>query len=279
MPASKFRAFHVNWGNALDQQEQSVLTIHTDGWVPAQVKLASDGSVTHLGVTRDCNVEDTVQFYDLYAKTSVALTKLKQANLSVAAKLTILKTVIYPRIRYIGKAVCWRLKATQASYAQFDSLVFAAVRRITQNRPSYPAALIESPTALGGLGIPRVSVDCQLAKVCRYAACNTENRASQENNANTGQQCLQSNQSTSNSTTSQRQGLCHVVVLQCSRVLAVSRAHDNCKPTDRKKKGKSVYSAASTTIPCYVGCITKSAVFTEHSNASGALSRRRQSVS
>jgi hypothetical protein len=109
--------------------------------------------------------DDVVQFYDLYAKTSAALALLVKANVSVAAKIMILKTVIYPRIRYIGKGVSWQYRAAKESYAQFDKLVFAAVRRITHNRPSYPTALLETSSEHEGYGLPPVSVDCRLAKL------------------------------------------------------------------------------------------------------------------
>ena len=39
------------------------------------------------------------------------------------------------------------------------------MRRITLNRRSFPTALIEAAVKDGGLGIPRISVDCQLAKL------------------------------------------------------------------------------------------------------------------
>ena len=163
--ANKFRAFHVNWGNAHGQPDSSNITIHTDGWHPTDVHLATDGSLTHLGLTRDCHVSDRTQFYDLFAKTSEALNILVRSSVSVAAKLMILQTVIYPRIRYVGKGVCWALNTTDVSYIKFDKLIFAAVRKITLNRPTFPSALIEMAPEDGGLGLPRISIDCQLAKL------------------------------------------------------------------------------------------------------------------
>ena len=76
--------------------------------------------------------------------------------------------MIYPRIRYIGKVVSWRLKGSAVSYEKFDKLVFAAVRKITLNKPSFPTALLETAEEQGGLGITRVSVDCQLAKLADF---------------------------------------------------------------------------------------------------------------
>jgi hypothetical protein len=163
--AKKFRAFHINWGNSKNQPDSSIITIHTDGWQPTTVPLATDGSLTHLGLKRDCNLDDVVQFFDLYTKTSAALGILAKANVSVAAKLMVIKTVIYPRIRYIGKGVCWQYRAAKESYAQFDKLIYAAVQRITRNRLTYPTALLEASAEHEGHGIPPVSVDCQLAKL------------------------------------------------------------------------------------------------------------------
>ena len=163
--SNKFRAFHINWGNAHGQPNLSTIRIHTDEWQPVEVALATDGSLTHLGLTRDCDLNDTIQFNELYTRTAEALHRLVSSSVSVAAKLMILKTVIFPRIRYIGKGVCWAYNRTATSYEKFDKLIFTAVRKITLNRPTFPAALIETAPDKGGLGIPRISVDCQLAKL------------------------------------------------------------------------------------------------------------------
>ena len=133
---SKFRAFHINWGNAHGQPASSTICIHTDDWHPVEVTLATDGSLTHLGLTRGCDLSDIIQFKELYKRTSDALFRLTSSSVSVAAKLMILKTVICPRIRYIGKGVSWAYKHT-ASYDKFDKLIFAAVRKITFNRPTF----------------------------------------------------------------------------------------------------------------------------------------------
>ena len=101
--ASKFRAFHINWGNSHGQPDSSTICIHADDWNPVEVTLATDGSLTHLGLTRDCDLSDIIQFNELYTRTSDALHRLTSSSVSVAAKLMILNTVIYPRIRYIGK--------------------------------------------------------------------------------------------------------------------------------------------------------------------------------
>jgi len=56
----KFRAFHVNWGNHHGQATSTSIDIHLSGWSPVSVPLATDGSITHLGITRAATVMLTI---------------------------------------------------------------------------------------------------------------------------------------------------------------------------------------------------------------------------
>lgn len=92
----KFRAFHLNWGNDKGQEATTQITIHEKGWTPRLVTLDGDGKLTHLGITRDCDLSDCTQFCVMYDKVALALYAVMYAKVLTEVKLAAIKLVIYP---------------------------------------------------------------------------------------------------------------------------------------------------------------------------------------
>lgn len=154
----KLRAAAVNWGPADDPMTDH-LTIHGAGWTPHRVPYQTGGGVKYVGVHHDLHMEHTTQYQAVVAqlRETVALAMSKRA--SAGLKWTVLRRSLMESVVYRTRACAWPLSA----YHKLDRMVAPALRTLTKNMRSAPAALLHMASPLG-LGLTRLSDHAQTYK-------------------------------------------------------------------------------------------------------------------
>jgi hypothetical protein len=168
---AKLRACKVEWG-----QEKSIegtintLAVHKIGWreeEAEQVHLRSHSTpgiseaLKYLGVIFDFANTDHSSHREL---TNLLHDKLKLLHTRTCDKELKLEAIIYslyPKVRYPAKMAGWPL----SSYQHIDKIFSVAFRRILQLAPTFPHALLYSPRAEGGIGLPLFSSQAQQDKL------------------------------------------------------------------------------------------------------------------
>ncbi|OXE37562.1 MAG: hypothetical protein CGW95_00900, partial [Phenylobacterium zucineum] len=128
------------------------IVIHTAGWTPHTLQLKTTGTIKLLGVVFDIAGPQTTQ---------KALTKqrLTRACTIMASQRSIDSVVMTATISAMTRA---SYTATHSPWSSADSVSLDTplnqlYRRVTNNSPTFPTALLYIPQAQGGLGIPRLS--------------------------------------------------------------------------------------------------------------------------
>ena len=103
--------------------------IHTKGWIPQQLTLATDGNFKHLGIIWDMDLSNETQreIIEKYLRESTAYVIARKA--SVESKLLAIQKSIVPKILYVLKYMPWTLQ----QYETLQRIIDSAIKRITKN--------------------------------------------------------------------------------------------------------------------------------------------------
>ena len=163
LATDKFRAFAVNWGNE-HVDVGTVITLHTEGWLPTIVRLQHDGTFKHLGILWDMHLSNEQQRTHTlgYLKTALAYVCAKRAS-NTCKYLAITKCII-PKIIYTAKFMSWTLQ----QYEELEQPISAAYRKIAKHLPGFPTALLYVERSDGGMGFTSLSDAVQQAKLALH---------------------------------------------------------------------------------------------------------------
>ena len=159
----KLRRFYQDETDNGDWDEVQAMIIRRIGWATTEVKVRVDGTTTYLGIQYDITRHYSItQHTENLQLLRQLINSLITSKASSGTKLAVLLTSIYPTIIY--KAKMCALSFDQ--YQQYDKLVYPALLNITKNRTGFPYALLHLSPQYGGIGIPALSQQIQLEKLC-----------------------------------------------------------------------------------------------------------------
>ena len=138
--SDKLRAFHYSFGK-FKENCPSDLIIHTLGWVPTSVPIATQGDLKFLGVSHDPLGVGSTQLELTKAIIEADCNVISTRRCPNYLKLETLKMRTYPKSIYAAKFMGWRLD----SYKKLSKLFDSTVRRTAQLMSSHPRHLLYCP--------------------------------------------------------------------------------------------------------------------------------------
>ena len=148
----KLKAFRFNWGNPNIPGVQN-FTVHTAGWIPNTVQLASSGSFKYLGLWIDNDLKHQTQFDVTKQQLLVLCDQIICAKIKPEAKLRVISASLFPKIIYATKFSSWFL----AQYQELDRILDRTYRVIAKVLPSTSKLLLHMKAEHGGLELPKLS--------------------------------------------------------------------------------------------------------------------------
>ena len=157
---NKLQAIRIQWGNEYLPGEQYIL-VHTAGWAPHRIPLVSDGAYKTLGMTIDSNPVSFTQFNIVRQQLQTSLALVMKAPVSNDAKITIIKSSIFPKVIYTAKLAAWTLQ----QFRDIDKIFSRVFRKLSNCMKTLATELIYMTTDDGGLGFPMFSLICNKRKM------------------------------------------------------------------------------------------------------------------
>jgi len=154
----KFRAYCIHRGNQHNEQPD-IITLHTTGWIPQDIKLADDGVFKYLGVRKDLSMKSSSVQKDLIQLVNDECAKIVTKEASAEMKWRALQLVVYARVCYQAKFMSW----TKNELKKMDAKVSTFLRKISGFPQSFSTRLLYSSVDDGGMGFTRLSNE-----ICRH---------------------------------------------------------------------------------------------------------------
>ena len=148
----KLKAYRFNWGNPNIPGVQN-FTVHTAGWIPNIVQLASSGAFKYLGLWIDNDLQHQNQFEITKQQLLLLCDQIICAKIKPEAKLRVISASLFPKIIYSTKFASWFL----SQYQELDRIMDRTFRVITKCLPTTSKHLLHMKAEHGGLELPKLS--------------------------------------------------------------------------------------------------------------------------
>ena len=139
-----------------------IVDIHTSGWVPVSIPVATTGTLKALGMLYDISSPNLHQSQflatKLRAERSCNIVSLSRGSRHQLRK--VVSSCIAKRVEYTGKLSSW----TPKQQDEIDNCFAKTYKKLTHNSYYYPNDLVFLPTQLGGLGFTRPSDEINSSK-------------------------------------------------------------------------------------------------------------------
>ena len=160
---SKLRTFlHHPSGKKPNSSPQRI-TIHTSGWIPTHIRIATSGKLKALGKIYDISSIDLhkTQYEETLLRAQKSCNILQRTRGSHKNLTMVARTCVAKRVEYTGKFSSWGPQRLAAIDAAFSTLY----KRLSNNIFSYPHDLLYLPLHMGGLDFHLTSDGIHTAKL------------------------------------------------------------------------------------------------------------------
>ena len=141
------RTFGTHWG--IHKGSNPTLKIYSQGWIPTEVEMKSDGTMKSLGVKFDMHVDNQVQKRECIEAIKTKGHHINQADARKRDKILALSYILLTNVVYRSQHCPWHLE----EYEELEKAYINQIKKASKLINGYPTRIITLNRTNGGLGI------------------------------------------------------------------------------------------------------------------------------